>query len=73
VGLTPKPFARIRRFREGLSELLSPNPRTWSRVAAELGYADHSHLVREFVQLAGRPPAQVARGVRAITHGRVTP
>jgi AraC-like DNA-binding protein len=73
VGLSPKQFARIRRFRSAISEALSPNPRTWSAVAAELGYADQSHLVREFVQLAGRPPAAVARGIRAITHGRVTP
>jgi len=73
VGLSPKQFARIRRFRSAMSELLSPNPRTWSAVAAELGYADQSHLVREFVQLGGRPPAAVAQGIRAITHGRVTP
>lgn len=73
VGLSPKRFARIRRLRAAMSEALAARPRTWSAVAAELGYADQAHLVREFVQLTGQSPSAVAEGIRAITHGRVSP
>jgi AraC-like DNA-binding protein len=73
VGLGPKQFARVRRLRTAIGELLTTEPRTWSAVAADLGYADQAHLVREFVQLAGLTPAAVTGAVRAITHGRVTP
>lgn len=73
VGLTPKRYARIRRMRSALSHLLDPAPRTWSEVAAEHGFADHSHLVRETVDLAGMTPTELAQRVRSISHGRVRP
>jgi AraC-like DNA-binding protein len=73
VGLSPKRFARLRRLRSAIGELLVPEPRTWTAVAADLGYADQSHLVREFLQLGGLTPAAVSRALRAITHGRVNP
>jgi AraC-like DNA-binding protein len=73
TGLNPKQFARIRRMRSALAHLLSPSPRTWSEVAADFGYADHSHLVRDFGQLAGLTPTEAAEKVRAIIHGKVRP
>ena len=73
TGLNPKQFARIRRMRSALAHLLSPSPRTWSEVAADFGYADHSHLVRDFTQLAGLTPSEAAARVRSIVHGKVRP
>ena len=73
VGLVPKQFARIRRMRSALAHLLGPTARTWSEVAADFGYADHSHLVRDFAQLAGVTPSEAAENVRRIVHGRVRP
>jgi len=73
TGLNPKQFARIRRMRSALAHLLSPSPRTWSEVAADFGYADHSHLVRDFAQLAGLTPSEAAARVRSIIHGKVRP
>jgi AraC-like DNA-binding protein len=73
VGLNPKQFARIRRMRSALAHLLGPTPRTWSEVAADFGYADHSHLVRDFAQLAGLTPSEIAERVRGIVHGKVRP
>lgn len=55
-GLTPKPLARILRFRhaEALAAAGAPD---WADIAAACGYADQSHLVREYRCLAGRTPA----------------
>ncbi|WP_349827844.1 AraC family transcriptional regulator [Brevibacterium litoralis] len=38
----------------------------WADVAAELGYSDQSHLIREFTAVIGRSPAAYGRGQRAI-------
>jgi AraC-like DNA-binding protein len=56
VGITPKLLARIVRFQRVFSEWRA-DPKRLSRVAAECGYFDHAHLVRDFRELAGVPPA----------------
>jgi AraC-like DNA-binding protein len=51
VGITPKLYTRIRRFRSVLNVFADPasveKPRL-AELAAEYGYADQSHLMREF-------------------------
>jgi len=54
VGVTPKLFARIQRFQGALR---AAGRMPLARVAAECGYADQSHLVRDFRQFAGMPPS----------------
>jgi len=73
VGLTPKRFSRIRRMRSALAHLLEPAPRTWSDVAADLGFSDHAHLVRDAVSLSGLTPRAIAGMTRAIRHESVRP
>jgi transcriptional regulator GlxA family with amidase domain len=73
TGLTPKQFCRIRRMRSALAHLLEPAPRTWSEVAADLGFADHAHLVRDAVSLSGLTPSAIAGRARAIRHESVRP
>jgi AraC-like DNA-binding protein len=34
----------------------------WARVAAELGYADQSHMIAEFRELSGLTPDALATG-----------
>jgi AraC-like DNA-binding protein len=58
VGLAPKPTARILRFRRATDLLASGPVRSIADLAAACGYADHSHLVREFHALAGCAPSQ---------------
>lgn len=53
VGLTPKMFARVVRFRRAIA-LGGTLP--WAEVAATLGYADQSHLIAEFQEFAGSSP-----------------
>ena len=51
VGISPKLYMRIRRFRSVLSHLEDPADHQQPKmadVAASFGYADQSHLVRDF-------------------------
>ncbi|GLZ49199.1 AraC family transcriptional regulator [Actinomycetospora sp. NBRC 106375] len=68
VGLAPTVTGRVLRFRHA-TELLAPGTgparvptdRRITDVAAAAGYADHSHLVREFRDLAGCTPGEFLR------------
>jgi AraC-like DNA-binding protein len=62
VGLSPKAAARLVRFARVLRTLDQPGAPRWERIAAETGYADQSHLVREFRTFTGvTPTAFVSR------------
>ncbi|HYI12597.1 MAG TPA: AraC family transcriptional regulator [Thermoanaerobaculia bacterium] len=54
VGVSPKSFARVMRFR-GVIESLGDDP-DWADAAAAHGYYDQSHLIAEFRELAGTTP-----------------
>ncbi|MHA6622181.1 helix-turn-helix domain-containing protein [Pseudonocardia sp. DLS-67] len=56
VGLSPKAAARLVRFDRVLRSLDRPDSPGWERIAAEAGYADQSHLVREFRTFTGGTP-----------------
>lgn len=56
VGLTPKVFCRIQRFQRArvLAERLdTPH---WAELAANCGYFDQSHLIKDFQEFAGSTP-----------------
>jgi AraC-like DNA-binding protein len=56
VGLAPKPAGRVLRFNRAVRLLIADGAASVSEVAAACGYADHSHLVRDFHDLAGCTP-----------------
>ncbi|GEL18067.1 helix-turn-helix transcriptional regulator [Pseudonocardia asaccharolytica] len=56
IGLAPKPAARVLRFSRAAQLLVAGSAA--ADVAATCGYADQSHLVREFRALAGCTPGQ---------------
>jgi AraC-like DNA-binding protein len=56
VGISPKVFARIVRFRSVIAAAESADRPDWATLAAELGFADQPHLVREFKAFAGATP-----------------
>jgi len=57
VGLSPKLFLRIQRLQGVLERLEGGTPTTsWADLAVMHGYADQSHLIRDFRQIAGTTP-----------------
>jgi AraC-like DNA-binding protein len=58
VGLAPKTAARLVRFNGVLRRVGSARRLDWGLLAAEAGYADQAHLVREFRQFTGTTPTQ---------------
>jgi AraC-like DNA-binding protein len=62
VGLTPKQFARVRRFRTVLRRTRressqQPHQRVnWALLAADCGYYDQAHLIKDFQAFAGVCP-----------------
>jgi AraC-like DNA-binding protein len=62
VGIGPKAFARIARFRHALARARRERDPDWAELAQASGYCDQSHLIREFVAIAGdSPTALLAR------------
>ena len=55
VGLTPKLYLRIARF-ERLAQRLPLKASPWAELAADGGYFDQSHLIRDFRAFAGITP-----------------
>jgi AraC-like DNA-binding protein len=55
LGVPPKTMARLLRF-DLVRRQMARDPDNWADVAADCGYADQSHLNREFRELAGTTP-----------------
>ncbi len=56
VGLTPKLFARVRRFQRLLLAVADGVAVDWARLAAECGYYDQAHLIHDFRAFSGMTP-----------------
>jgi AraC-like DNA-binding protein len=57
VGLSPKAYARVRRLQAAL-RLLGAGRVGGADLAAEVGYFDQAHFVRDFESFAGMTPTQ---------------
>lgn len=56
VGMSPKAFSRIVRFRRALRAAREDGPANWAGIAAATGYYDQAHLIEEFRAIAGVTP-----------------
>ncbi|KKZ71441.1 helix-turn-helix domain-containing protein [Streptomyces showdoensis] len=68
VGVGPKWVILRYRIHEALERARAApaaGPPDWSRLAAELGYSDQAHLVRDFTATVGIPPTAYARALSA--------
>jgi AraC-like DNA-binding protein len=65
VGLAPKAAARVLRFQRAVQLLVDPHSddEVIAMVAARCGYADHSHLIRDFQDLGGLTPSTLRTSV----------
>ncbi|QDQ11166.1 AraC family transcriptional regulator [Streptomyces spectabilis] len=76
TGVTPKQAARLMRFEHAKARMVravvAGAPADLARVAADCGYYDHSHLVRDFRQYTGASPsvwlAEECRNIQAGGH-----
>ncbi|WP_409057334.1 helix-turn-helix domain-containing protein [Streptomyces sp. SYP-A7185] len=77
TGLSPKQAGRLMRFQRARNAVVRPVAAgaapDLARVAADCGYYDHSHLVRDFREYAGVSPsgwlAEECRNIQAGSHG----
>jgi AraC-like DNA-binding protein len=58
VGAHPKEFSRTIRFQRALHKLETDPQISWAALAAECGYFDQSHLIRDFRALSGYTPGE---------------
>lgn len=58
IGVGPKAFASVTRFQRALDRIKTDPGVSIGTVAAECGYADHSHFVRQFKRFAGAVPSR---------------
>ncbi len=65
IGLTPKTGARLVRLDAVWRCIEKPSPLDWGQVAAEAGYADQAHLIRDFRQFTGTTPTEFLARTRA--------
>jgi AraC-like DNA-binding protein len=70
-GLGPKSLARMMRFHRACRLARAGTSSGWAGIAADSGFSDQAHLVREFTALAGEPPTAWARRL-ALTDSRLT-
>lgn len=60
VGIGPKWVIRRYRLREVTERLGQGSSIDWAGLAAELGYADQAHFVRDFTEMFGESPTRYA-------------
>jgi AraC-like DNA-binding protein len=66
VGLSPKTFCRIVRFQRALRSLEEAGE-GWAAIAADCGYYDQSHLIRDFREFARQTPSAYLRHAAEIS------
>ncbi|MFD7989857.1 helix-turn-helix domain-containing protein, partial [Kitasatospora indigofera] len=69
VGAGPKWVLRRARLHEAAARAEQGTGVDWAALAADLGYADQAHLVRDFTAVVGAPPARYARHGPLPAHG----
>lgn len=66
IGLTPKDFAQIVRFRRVI-ERLRQGPMPWTHLAQLSGYYDQAHLIHAFQRYAGTSPQRFLDSQSSLT------
>ena len=66
LGLAPKTFARIIRLQAALRHMIAHPERGLAEVASESGYADQTHMGRDFRRLGRMTPAGYRRSIEHV-------
>ena len=59
IGVSPKTFAKIVRFKQALRCLRNDSYQDLLSVALECGYYDHTHLIKDFKAFSGNTPTDL--------------
>ncbi len=65
VGMPPKRYAQVCRFRTAASLLTAETAPAWSDLALTCGYFDQAHFNREFRRFSGYSPGEYRRSALA--------
>jgi AraC-like DNA-binding protein len=57
VGLSPKEFARLVRFKSLLAQTMMTPSVSWGKIIHDFGYYDQSHLIKDFRNYTGQTPS----------------
>ena len=57
VGLNPKLYCRVRRFRRVLKAIGAGQPVEWAEIALDAGYFDQAHFIHDFRSFSGISPS----------------
>jgi AraC-like DNA-binding protein len=68
VGVTPKAFARVRRFQHVLAQVEPLTAVDWTEVALSCGYFDQAHFVHDFREFSGVTPSMYLRDRASRNH-----
>lgn len=63
VGVSPKWVIQRYRLHEAAERMAAGEGIDWSRLAADLGYFDQAHFIKDFKAIVGRTPAEYAKQV----------
>lgn len=66
VGLSPRALARLLRMRLLLAKLDAAGEYAWADLAAEFGWFDQAHLIRDFKRHTGVTPTQYVKARSAV-------
>ena len=69
VGVSPKVYSRICKFQPAFQQLNAGNFSRLSDIAYDNGYADQSHLIREFREFTGLTPGEYLARTKAFLVG----
>ncbi len=58
LGLSPKAFSRIIRFKSVVKAANATNKPDWADIAINHGYTDQSHLIKDFREFSGLSPSE---------------
>ena len=58
VGMTPKLFCRVQRFRDIVEAIQNKENVDWVDLALSFGYTDQSHFIHEFREFSGLRPSE---------------
>ena len=71
VGLAPKIYARVARFRRVVASVDRTDDVDWADVALSCGYFDQPHFAHDFKEFAGVTPSEYLRERTSANHVRV--